>query len=214
MTIETANITLKCTKCTASTKAGYLLRLDEEGNMGPLRRFYIKVETPCAIGLVAEINLNDYLIVPREIKTEPRLHLTNWLEIPEKQIDTNKTANVERQIITPIEVDASKRRLSSFVAGAVAKIILASPLIAILGYFLMPPLIDRLTPVDVLTERIYNREVYKFSGAKCNDGSIGHSQGSGTCSWHDGVNFYFDKGDHKKSIEDCHSEALDLSWLK
>lgn len=75
------------------------------------------------------------------------------------------------------------------------------------------PIFDRLTPVDKLAEKIHERSIYKYSGAKCNDGTTSKSQGSGTCSWHGGVNYYFYKGDYKKSMDDSYKEAKKISWI-
>jgi len=75
------------------------------------------------------------------------------------------------------------------------------------------PIFDRLTPVDKLAEKIHERSKYKYSGAKCNDGTTSKSQGRGTCSWHGGVDYYFYKGDYKKTIEESYIEAKDISWI-
>ena len=72
---------------------------------------------------------------------------------------------------------------------------------------------DGLTPVETLTERIHERSKYKFNGSFCNDGSISHSQGQGSCSWHDGVNYKFYEGDYAKSIDECKIEAIKSSWI-
>lgn len=85
--------------------------------------------------------------------------------------------------------------------------------IIVISFFFGSNIRDGLTSVDVLSERIYEREVYEFNGSVCNDGSISHSQGSGTCSWHDGVAYKFYKGDHKYSMDECKKIAKDLSWV-
>jgi hypothetical protein len=72
---------------------------------------------------------------------------------------------------------------------------------------------DGFTPVKQLTEKIHERSKYKFSGSICNDGTTSHSQGRGTCSWHKGVNYKFYEGDYAKSLEECKSEAIKLSWV-
>lgn len=73
-------------------------------------------------------------------------------------------------------------------------------------------IIDGLTSVETLTSRIHERSKYKFSGSKCNDGWTSFSQGQGACSWHDGVNYEFNKGEYSKTIEECLVEAEKLSW--
>lgn len=76
----------------------------------------------------------------------------------------------------------------------------------------LPRIIQGLTPVEILTERLHENSKYTFNGSICNDGHISHSQGQGSCSWHGGVNSSFEKGDYSKSIEECRVEALKLSW--
>ena len=79
-------------------------------------------------------------------------------------------------------------------------------------FFFGTTIINGLTSVDTLTKKIHERSKYKFSGSKCNDGSTSYSQGQGTCSWHDGVDYEFFKGDYAKSLEECRNEAKGLSW--
>ncbi len=71
---------------------------------------------------------------------------------------------------------------------------------------------DGLTPVDVLTIKIYNKSRYKFDGSICWDGKISHSQGQGTCSWHGGIKHQFKKGEASKTYSKCKEEAKKLSW--
>jgi len=86
-------------------------------------------------------------------------------------------------------------------------------IIGIVGFLSVPRIIDRLTPVGTLTERIHEKSKYKFSGAICNDGWTSHSQGRGTCSYHNGVGYYFYKGNYSKSFEQCRKEAMKISWF-
>ena len=79
-------------------------------------------------------------------------------------------------------------------------------------FFFGARVIDGLTPVDTLTERIHERSKYNFSGSKCNDGWNSYSQGQGACSWHEGVKYYFRKGEYSKTVEECKVEAEELSW--
>ena len=80
-------------------------------------------------------------------------------------------------------------------------------------FLVAPRIIDGLTPVATLTEKIHEKSKYKFNGAICNDGWTSHSQGRGTCSHHKGVNNYFYKGDYSKTIDECREEALKISWI-
>lgn len=84
--------------------------------------------------------------------------------------------------------------------------------IGIISLFFTPRIIDGLTPVEALANKIHEKSKYKFNGSVCNDGHISHSQGRGTCSWHGGVNYSFDKGDYSKSMDECVSEAKKVSW--
>lgn len=75
------------------------------------------------------------------------------------------------------------------------------------------PILYHFYSIDKLTTIFYESKSnkHKFNGAICNDGWISHSQGSGTCSWHSGVNFYFYKGDYIKSKEECRKKAEKFS---
>ncbi len=99
---------------------------------------------------------------------------------------------------------SSTKRFGSF------KVILI--IVGLVSLFFIPRIIEGLTPVDVLTEKIHEKSKYKFNGSVCNDGHISHSQGRGTCSWHKGVKYKFYKGDYKKTIDECRTEAIKLSW--
>ena len=72
----------------------------------------------------------------------------------------------------------------------------------------------RLTPGQMLAEQIHKKLKYNFNGDICNDGWTSHSQGRGTCSHHDGVDYYFYKGEYSKTIEECRKEAEEISWRK
>jgi len=61
--------------------------------------------------------------------------------------------------------------------------------------------------IDVLTIYLHENSKYRFNGAICNDGWTSHSQGRGTCSHHNGVNYYFYEGNYSKSIEQCKQDA-------
>jgi len=73
---------------------------------------------------------------------------------------------------------------------------------------------ERSRKIHVLTNRIYEREVYEFSGSICRDGSTSHSQGRGTCSWHNGVRYEFHKGQHKLTKQECRILAKERSWIE
>ncbi len=78
---------------------------------------------------------------------------------------------------------------------------------------LSPKIIDKLTPVDVLTEKIHNRSKYKFRiGATCNDGTHSTATGSGACSHHGGVDEWLTKIGYRKTLEECRKVAEEISW--
>jgi hypothetical protein len=85
--------------------------------------------------------------------------------------------------------------------------------IGVVFILLIPRIIKGLTTVDILTEKIYVDSKRKFNGARCKDGYISHSQGRGTCSWHDSVDYYFFKGDETKTYSECRDEAFEMTWL-
>ena len=101
---------------------------------------------------------------------------------------------------------------------------------AVIGVFLVPRVIEGLTPpekllneylhdkyssiksstinVDVLTNYLHEDSKYEFDGSICRDGTTSHSQGRGTCSWHGGVRYEFYKGEYSKSIDECRQDAI------
>lgn len=106
----------------------------------------------------------------------------------------------------------SKNYFKVKTAAFLRKIKVALIIIAIIGAFSTPRIIDGLTPVYALTQKLHEKSKYKFNGSICNDGTTSHSQGRGTCSWHGGVNYTFYKGDYSKTIEECRKKAIKLSW--
>ncbi|MCG8796685.1 DUF3761 domain-containing protein [Tenacibaculum finnmarkense] len=128
--------------------------------------------------------------------------LRNKLALIHQKKIKNKINNLIRQQ----KIYETKRKIKSIAIISIFPILIFSFLFGEI-------IIDGFTSVDTLTERIYNREVYKFNGSKCRDGSLSHSQGRGTCSWHGGVRFKFYKGQHKKSMEECEKIAKKKSWI-
>ena len=99
-----------------------------------------------------------------------------------------------------------KEKIVSGIATAIIPVI-------IVGFFFGSRIRDGFTSVDVLTERIYEREIYEFSVSICRDGTTSHSQGRGTCSWHNGVRYKFYKGEHKLTKQECRNLAEERSWI-
>ena len=90
--------------------------------------------------------------------------------------------------------------LSPKMAKVFNRLKIALVIIGVIGAFSAPRIIDGLTSVEDSTVKIQEKSKYKFSGSIFNNGLISHSQGRGTCSWHDGVNSKFYKGDYSKTI--------------
>ncbi|PSK93493.1 TIR domain-containing protein [Taibaiella chishuiensis] len=70
---------------------------------------------------------------------------------------------------------------------------------------------DTLTPVDILTQRIYERNTRRVEGSVCGDGAFSERQGRGSCSHHGGVARKVDTVLHDKTMEDCRREARSIS---
>jgi hypothetical protein len=70
---------------------------------------------------------------------------------------------------------------------------------------------DKLTPVDVLARRIYEKSKIT-EVTRCSDGTISFSEGSGSCSSHGGVwQNNVDTVIYNKSLEECREEAAAIS---
>jgi hypothetical protein len=140
------------------------------------------------------------------------------LKLDEEQIERrlrNLIAQRHQKIIlNEINKLISKQKLNQIKEKVVNIAFLSIIPILIITFFFGSRIRDGFTTVDVLTERIYEREIYNFSGSICNDGSTSHSQGRGTCSWHGGVAYKFYKGDHKYSKDECRKKAKEISWIE
>lgn len=67
---------------------------------------------------------------------------------------------------------------------------------------------DNLTPVDTLAERLHQRSGKMIHGSVCkNDGWFSRKRGSGTCSYHGGVDSIKDSVIYDKTMEQCKKEA-------
>lgn len=150
-------------------------------------------------------------------------YLNSKFEVKELKLDEEKVERRLRNILalrhqkiilTEINKLKRKEKLTQFKEKVVGIATLSIIPIIVIGFFFGSHIRDGFTTVDVLTERIYQREIYEFNGSKCNDGSTSHSQGRGTCSWHDGVNYKFYTGEHKYSLEECRNKAKDRSWIE
>ena len=110
-----------------------------------------------------------------------------------------------------IEKESSlKYKVKSFFTNYKTALIVY-PIVAILLF--SPKIIDKFTPVEVLTEKIHDRSKYKFRvGATCNDGTSSTATGSGACSHHGGVDKWKTEIGYKKTLEECRKEAEEISW--
>ncbi len=84
-------------------------------------------------------------------------------------------------------------------------------LLALLSLYIL--IRDRLTPVDELTTRLYERSKERRKGSVCRDSSYSMSRGSGTCSHHGGVQRKKDSMISTLTLEECREMAKDISWL-
>jgi len=56
-------------------------------------------------------------------------------------------------------------------------------------------------------------QISRRIGANCVDGTISHSTGSGTCSWHGGVSSWKHETTFKKTYKQCLTTAQLVSWI-
>ncbi len=120
---------------------------------------------------------------------------------------TNRRANIERRLYVLLAKDFIKLIKKEILIKESSKYKIGPKiynfkffifLFLIISVIFYNPIKDRLTSVNKLAEKIHERSKYEYDGAKCNDGTYSTSQGSGTCSWHGGVDHYFYKGEYKK----------------
>lgn len=88
-------------------------------------------------------------------------------------------------------------------------------ILIVLGFIASPRIIDGLTSVDTLTERIHEQSKYKYRiGATCNDGWQSQATGRGACSHHGGVKEWIYQTSYKKTWDECKTEARKRSWIE
>jgi hypothetical protein len=189
-----------------------------------------------------EIIFNSYHLITRKGKIEISKKLKQF-NYNSSDLFTYLNSSLQQMDLTP-EGEIIERKLRNILARRYQKLIkseikilcnqqklkdykinnLKNKIISFIGFSFVPTILilfffgsrirDGFTTVDVLTERIYNREIYEFDGSICRDGSISRSQGRGSCSWHNGVSREFFKGEHKKSRKECENEAKVRSWIE
>ena len=173
---------------------------------------------------IEELKLASLQINSFDNKTENLYYrLNNKFDVKELNL---KNENIERKVRNALSVkylqnllqeitELQKKEVNPFKAKAgkiIGKLKYGLIAVGIIGIISAPRVIDGLTPVETLTQKIHEKSKYKFSGSICRDGHTSHSQGRGTCSWHGGVAYKFYKGDYRKTIEECRAEAIKLSW--
>lgn len=77
------------------------------------------------------------------------------------------------------------------------------------GTFLLA---DKLTPVDALANRLYERS-RKTIRAICRDDTFSFKSRSGACSHHGGIKRELDSTIYTKTLEACLEEAKQISWF-
>ena len=91
----------------------------------------------------------------------------------------------------------------------------ALPLLSIIALFSTPRIIRGLTSVAILTNRIHEKSKYEYRiGAICSDGWKSKATGKGACSHHGGVDNWIYKTSYSKTMEECRTEAIKISWLE
>lgn len=147
-------------------------------------------------------------------------YLKSEFDYKELKLDDEKIERRFRQILakefikTKIEYYDSKDKKVKSSKINYKKIVRRTSLVVFLsGVIFFSRIRDGLTPVEKLAERIHEKSRYNSNGAICNDGWVSGSQGRGTCSHHGGVDYYFYKGDYKKSYQECLDEAKKRSWI-
>lgn len=107
------------------------------------------------------------------------------------------------------EQSTPKSKTKTFFAKYKAAFII----LAIVGAFASPRIIDGLTPVDTLTIRLHENSKYKYRvGATCSDGWHSNATGRGACSHHGGVSEWLYGYSYHKTMDECKTEAKSLSW--
>lgn len=91
-----ATIALTVTKATASTNGGFILKLVNDssmvtpfGNKKQTKTLYMKVETAPKVGFKADLDLDMFVIVPREYQIPEdaeenagEIIMLDWLQLP------------------------------------------------------------------------------------------------------------------------------------
>ena len=124
----------------------------------------------------------------------------------------------EHQLVAAILANVEKRRPlwlrgwhagRSFLSKKTGMLSLATAVTGTAAFGLW----DKLTPIDKLTERLYERSKKSYHGAICNNNTFSKSHGRGTCSHNGGVHHYVDTVVYTKTLDQCKKEAEEVSWL-
>lgn len=152
--------------------------------------------------------------IERRVRTELAKiylnHLITEIEYIESKI-TNQEREEREQILKKIEAEKNRTNLLKRLRSK-AK---TSLIVFSVGLVLFSPkIIEGLTPLDKLTNKIYEDSSYKVRvGAVCRDGRNSSATGRGACSHHGGVRKWKYKKKYRKTYMESKAEARNKSWI-
>ncbi len=133
-------------------------------------------------------------------------------EIAYLSSETRNEQQLVDTLIQKLDTQLPKRMINGwkqFSASRWRMSAMVTILVVVFGFALA----DHLTPVDVLTRSIYNRNTHNIKGSQCRDSTFSKARGRGACAHHRGVAYPKDSLMHNKTIEACEKEARESSWL-
>ena len=136
-----------------------------------------------------------------------------YLSVKEYRSPKRLASVIEQKIkegrdITPLPIDWSERMHRIFNKKTIYTV---GTLLAVSAWLVL--FTNKLTPVDNLAQKLYEASRKDTQYAVCKDGRITFSLGTGTCSYHGGVDYYADTAIYLKTPDECNKEAVQLSWL-
>lgn len=104
------------------------------------------------------------------------------------------------------------RKLKSFIITNLIRLVI---IIAFLGLFFGPRIMDGFTSVKVLTDSCLEESKHKYRvGAICRDGWRSSATGRGACSNHSGVKRWLYKEKYTKTKNECVEYAKERFWIE
>jgi hypothetical protein len=127
-------------------------------------------------------------------------------------VERYNAAQLAQAIVDKVELNKSswsrtRKRAWKIFNPRLRKLTLLLATCSVLTYSLA----DKFTPVDILARKLYEKNRRMQDKAKCNDSTTSRSKGSGTCSRHKGVAYYFKDTSGAKTMEECRREAAKIS---